>query len=105
MRRKYFGAGVKRKEDFQFLTAHGDFVDGLSLPGMEHLAVLRSIQAHAIILKVDADRARNSKSAVTVLTANNLWSQGQGVPLDSGPDLATRFGCNFATLGHRCMTR
>jgi hypothetical protein len=34
-----------------------------------------------------------------------LWRPDPGVPPDSGPDLAARFGCNFVTLRHRCMMR
>ena len=89
MEHKYFGAAVKRTEDFRLLTGRGDFVDGLNLPGMLHLAVLRSTQAHAKILSVDVERARNAKATVAVLTADDLGTYNQAFPL-YGPQLSLR---------------
>jgi aerobic carbon-monoxide dehydrogenase large subunit len=89
VRPKYFGAGVKRKEDLRLLTGRGDFADGLSLPGMGHLAVLRSTQAHAKILNVDVKRVREDKAALAVLTADDLGPCNRPFPL-YGPQLTLK---------------
>ena len=38
-----------RKEDPRFIRGRGNYVDDVSLPGMLHLAILRSPYAHARI--------------------------------------------------------
>lgn len=89
MRGKYFGAAVKRKEDFSLLTGRGDFVDGLSLPGMLHLAVLRSTQAHAKILNIHVERVRNAKATVKVFMPEDLGTYNRAFPL-YGPHLSLK---------------
>jgi CO/xanthine dehydrogenase Mo-binding subunit len=44
---KYIGSNVKRVEDPRFLKGRGKYVDDLWLPGMLHLAVVRSPYARA----------------------------------------------------------
>ena len=39
---KYVGGGVLRKEDPKLLTGQGQFVEGITFPGMLHVAVVRS---------------------------------------------------------------
>ena len=46
-----------RKEDPRFVRGRGRYVDDLQLPGMLHLAILRSPLAHARILSVDTTLA------------------------------------------------
>jgi carbon-monoxide dehydrogenase large subunit len=43
------GESIKRKEDAKFLQGRGQYVDDLVLPGMLHMAILRSPYAHARI--------------------------------------------------------
>ena len=42
-----------RKEDPRFIRGRGNYVDDISLPGMLHLAILRSPYAHARINSID----------------------------------------------------
>ncbi|MCL2734288.1 MAG: hypothetical protein FWE15_30265, partial [Actinomycetia bacterium] len=46
-----------RKEDPRFIRGKGRYVDDLQLPGMLHLAILRSPFAHAKVLSVDTSLA------------------------------------------------
>ena len=47
------GAPVKRVEDPRFITGKGRYLDDIKLPGMAHLAILRSPYAHANIRSID----------------------------------------------------
>jgi carbon-monoxide dehydrogenase large subunit len=40
--RRYMGNSVPRKEDPEFLTGHANWTDNIKLPGMLHMALLRS---------------------------------------------------------------
>ena len=46
-----------RKEDPRFVRGRGRYVDDIQLPGMLHLAILRSPVAHARIVSVDTSAA------------------------------------------------
>ena len=50
------GERIKRNEDPRLLTGRALFVDDISLPGMVHVAFVRSPHAHARILGIDAFR-------------------------------------------------
>ncbi|GAA5164609.1 xanthine dehydrogenase family protein molybdopterin-binding subunit [Pseudonocardia eucalypti] len=56
------GTSVPRKEDRRLVTGRGRFVSDLRLPGMRHVAFLRSPVAHAELtaVEVDADAAREA---------------------------------------------
>jgi carbon-monoxide dehydrogenase large subunit len=69
---KLLGARVKRREDPRFLTGQGNYVDDIVRPGMLHAAFLRSPHAHAEILSVDVDAARELEGVHAVLTAADI---------------------------------
>jgi aerobic carbon-monoxide dehydrogenase large subunit len=50
---KYVGARVRRVEDPRLLAGRGRFVDDVTLPGLVHLVVVRSVEAHARLRRVD----------------------------------------------------
>src|SRR6476646_10662387 len=75
------GARVKRNEDPRLLTGRALFVDDLDLPGMLHVAFLRSPYAHARIRGVDTSRARQREGVIAVYTAEDLGSYWQPGPL------------------------
>jgi len=62
------GASRTRKEDRHLITGHGTFVDNMVLPGMVHLAILRSPMAHAKITSIDVDEAKTYPGVVGVFT-------------------------------------
>jgi carbon-monoxide dehydrogenase large subunit len=52
------GHSVRRVEDDRFIRGMGNYVDDIKLPGMLHMAILRSPYAHAKINGIDASRAQ-----------------------------------------------
>ena len=50
------GTPVKRVEDPRFITGKGRYLDDIKLPGMAHMAILRSPYAHANIRSIDTSR-------------------------------------------------
>ena len=81
MKTRFFGAPVKRNEDRKLLTGQGLFIDDVELPGMLHVAFLRSQVAHARIKKIDASRALKRPGVVAVYTADDLGAYWQPGPL------------------------
>ncbi|MPZ18184.1 MAG: molybdopterin-dependent oxidoreductase [Luteitalea sp.] len=69
---QYFGKSVKRVEDPRFLTGAGQYTDDLSLPGMAHVAMVRSPYAHARIRGIDARAALELPGVLTVITGQAL---------------------------------
>jgi carbon-monoxide dehydrogenase large subunit len=80
---KWFGASVKRKEDPDFLTGRGRYVDDIELAGMLHAVVLRSRYAHAAIRGIDKRAALALPGVHAVFTYADLPAtmQHQTVPL------------------------
>ncbi len=62
------GSARTRKEDRHLITGHSTFVDNMVLPGMVHLAILRSPMAHARITSVDVTDARSKPGVLAVFT-------------------------------------
>jgi CO/xanthine dehydrogenase Mo-binding subunit len=66
------GESIRRTEDGRFLTGRGRYVDDLRLPDALHLAIVRSVHAHARILGVDVTRARQTDGVVAAFTLADL---------------------------------
>jgi aerobic carbon-monoxide dehydrogenase large subunit len=64
------GHSVKRKEDDRFIRGRGNYVDDIKLPGMLHMAILRSPYAHAKLVSVDGSRAQALPGVVAVVTGD-----------------------------------
>ncbi len=62
------GESIKRKEDNRFLQGKGNYLDDIVLPGMLHMAILRSPHAHARIVSVDTIAASQMPGVVAVVT-------------------------------------
>src|SRR5437879_12914321 len=62
------GESIKRKEDGRFLRGKGNYLDDISLPGMLHMAILRSPHAHARIVSIDTSAASAVPGVVAVVT-------------------------------------
>ena len=78
------GTSVLPDEAKPLLVGEGRFVNDISLPGMYHVAFLRSSYAHARLVSVDASKALAMKGVVTVLTGKDLL--GKVVPFKSMPN-------------------
>ena len=66
------GSRFKRLEDPPLLTGRGRYVDDIGLPGLLHVAFVRSPHAHAAIRKIDASAARALAGVHAVLTLDDL---------------------------------
>jgi CO/xanthine dehydrogenase Mo-binding subunit len=75
------GSSVLRLEDLPLLTGKARFADDVHRPGGFHATVLRSPYAHARILRIDADPARNHPGVALVLTAADLPDGGPPIPM------------------------
>ncbi len=81
--RRYMGNSVPRKEDPALLTGHSNFTDDIRLPGMLHMALLRSPYAHARVTSIDASAAREQPGVVAVFTDEDLASDLDGSALEA----------------------
>lgn len=77
---KVVGARLKRKEDPRLLTGNGKFIDDIQLPGMLHAVILRSPHAHAMIKKIDVEKALKAPGVVAVYTGKDLEGKIGPVP-------------------------
>jgi len=81
MATRYFGERIKRNEDPRLLTGQALFVDDVNLPGMLHVAFLRSPFAHARLTGFDASPARQRAGVVAVYAAADLGDYWRTGPL------------------------
>ena len=66
------GQSIKRKEDDRFIRGKGTYVDDIILPGMLHMAILRSPMAHAKLVSIDTSAAAALDGVVAVITGADL---------------------------------
>jgi carbon-monoxide dehydrogenase large subunit len=74
-----FGRPLTRNEDPRLLRGEALFVDDVELPGLLHVAFLRSPHAHADILGIDVAAAAVRPGVHAVITAQDLgdyWKPG-----------------------------
>jgi carbon-monoxide dehydrogenase large subunit len=86
MAERYTGASIKRSEDPRILTGQGRYIDDVRLPGMLHASFVRSPFAHARIISIDVEEARQAPGVVLVLTGAELQEKIVG-----GPGVAALF--------------
>ena len=65
---RLMGAEVKRKEDPRLITGRSAYVTDVMLPGMHHVAFVRSPHAHARVGKIDASAAAERAGVFKVVT-------------------------------------
>jgi carbon-monoxide dehydrogenase large subunit len=66
------GAPVRRKEDFRFITGHGQYTDDVVRPGETRAIFVRSPHAHAKIKSIDVSAAKKMPGVVDILTGAQL---------------------------------
>ena len=74
------GRARLRKEDEHLITGRTRWTDNLVLPGMQHLAILRSPLAHARITGIDTSAARSMPGVVAVFTGADLAAEQGSLP-------------------------
>jgi len=72
MTQRYVGQAMKRKEDPRLVSGTSTYVDDVVLPGMLHMAVTRSIHAHARIKRVDTSKAQKLPGVIAVVTGEEV---------------------------------
>ena len=77
MSERLFGASVRRREDPRLITGRGQYVADVALPGMLHVAVHRSLHAHARVVKIDAEAARRCTGVVHALVPADVAALGR----------------------------
>ncbi len=80
---KALGARIPRREDPRLVTGTATYVDDIALPGMLHVALVRSPHAHARILDLDPAPARRAPGVVAVWTGDDV--RDRCGPLPVGP--------------------
>ena len=74
------GKARLRKEDGRLITGRTRWTDNMSLPGMLHLATVRSPLAHAKITNIDTSAAKEMPGVVAVLTGADLDTEQSSMP-------------------------
>jgi aerobic carbon-monoxide dehydrogenase large subunit len=69
---KWVGQAMRRKEDPRMITGRGRYVDDIVLPGMLHMAIVRSPEAHARIVSIDGAAAKAAPGVHGVFTADDV---------------------------------
>ena len=81
MATRIFGSAIKRREVPRLLTGQAKYTDDFVLPGMVHLAVVRSPYAHARINRIDLSAARALPGVLGVYTGQEMKDAGfSGIP-------------------------
>lgn len=69
---RYVGQRLRRKEDARLVTGRGRYLADIVLPGMRHVAILRSPVAHGRITAFDASAALALDGVDAVFTGRDL---------------------------------
>jgi aerobic carbon-monoxide dehydrogenase large subunit len=77
---KEIGKARRRKEDARLITGKTTWTDNMVLPGMLHLAVVRSPVAHAKITNVDVTAAQQAPNVVAVYTGQDFKEEQGSIP-------------------------
>ncbi|MGN6686297.1 MAG: xanthine dehydrogenase family protein molybdopterin-binding subunit [Actinomycetales bacterium] len=78
--RRELGVPRPRKEDAHLITGRTTWTDNLSLPGMLHIAILRSPMAHAKISRVDVSGALGRPGVVAAFSGQDLAGEQGSLP-------------------------
>ena len=74
------GRARLRKEDARLVTGQTNWTDNITLPGMLHMAFMRSPHAHARITNVDLRAARNQPGVVAAFSGADFGAAQGSMP-------------------------
>ncbi|HWQ14406.1 MAG TPA: molybdopterin cofactor-binding domain-containing protein [Roseiflexaceae bacterium] len=102
------GARVRRKEDPRLITGAGTYTGDLKLPGMHHVAFVRSPYPHARIRGIDASAALRRPGVVTVVRGEDLvdayttmpFSGGEGASADKSKQTLSHYAISVGKVRH-----
>src|ERR1039457_6321368 len=74
------GRARLRKEDARLITGQTNWTDNISMPGMLHIAFLRSPFAHARITSVDVSAARSAPGVIAAYSGADFADEQGSLP-------------------------
>src|SRR3984957_8722686 len=74
------GKARARKEDARLVTGQTNWTDNIQLPGMVHVAYLRSPMAHARITSVDVSAARGASGVIAAFAGADFAAEQGSLP-------------------------
>src|ERR1700729_2257761 len=74
------GRARLRKEDERLITGQTNWTDNIRLPGMLHVAFLRSPYAHARITRVDLSAAREAPGVIAAYSGADFAAEQGSLP-------------------------
>src|ERR1700729_1381816 len=74
------GKARTRKEDARLVTGQTNWTDNIQLPGMVHVAFLRSPMAHARIASVDVSAARGAPGVIAAFSGADFAAEQGSLP-------------------------
>src|SRR5579872_1734987 len=74
------GKARARKEDARLVTGQTNWTDNIQLPGMVHVAYLRSPMAHARITSVDVSAARGTSGVIAAFSGADFAAEQGSLP-------------------------
>lgn len=89
------GKSVGRKEDKRLITGKGVFVEDVQLPGMLHLAFVRSAHAHGHVTAIDAGAALAREGVAMVVQAADWPELATTMPDLAEPGTLNNAYCDF----------
>lgn len=104
MSARYFGAAVARSEDARLLTGQGRYVDDIEMPGLLHVAFVRSPMAHARLMSIDAAGARALPGVVAIYTMADFADLASGPmpPMAPHPLIKVPLTCHPLAVAEVC---
>ncbi|GAA2885583.1 molybdopterin-dependent oxidoreductase [Pseudonocardia halophobica] len=74
------GRARTRKEDARLITGRTRWTDNIALPGMLHIAFVRSTFAHGRIVSIDTSEAKKAPGVFAVYTGEDFDAEQGGLP-------------------------
>jgi carbon-monoxide dehydrogenase large subunit len=82
---KHVGRSLRRKEDPRLITGRARYIDDIAMPGMLWAAIVRSPEAHARIVSIDASAARERPGVHAVFTGEDMADLEAPLPMAWAP--------------------
>ena len=81
------------------ITGSGKYVGDIKLPGMHHVAFVRSPYAHANILSIDTSAALSREGVLAVVTGEDLRDDYEPVPMAGGKEALANYSHLALSIG------
>ena len=81
----FIGRALKRKEDPRLIAGRATYIDDMKVTGMLYAAVVRSPEAHARIVSIDASAALERDGVVAVFTGEDMTDLAAPCPMVWAP--------------------